>query len=284
MEIFNKTGSVREYLNEKRRQGLSIGLVPTMGALHEGHMSLVEKAVEENDIALCTIYVNPTQFNNDNDFENYPVSMNQDLEMLEKGHCNVAFCPANEEIYAVDECIDFEVGYLDSIMEGVFRKGHFKGVARVVAKFFNITRPDRAYFGQKDLQQFVLIDNLNKSLKFDIELRRMPIVREADGLAMSSRNRRLDSTQRGKAVNFYKALENARELIINREGLELVGRETEKMFHDLSGVTLEYFEIVNPVTLRQITTLENNVEIALCIAGYVGDVRLIDNTIFHLPN
>ena len=282
MKTFQKIEQIRDYLDTKRKEGLSIGLVPTMGALHEGHISLIDFARNENDIVVCTIYVNPTQFNNSQDFENYPVSLGQDFDILEKHHCDVIFNPSNEEMYSDGECIGFKVGHLDTIMEGVHRKGHFQGVARVVTKFFNIIRPDRAYFGQKDLQQFVLIDNLNTSLKFGIELKRLPIVREKDGLAMSSRNRRLSLEQREKAVVFYQALEKAKELISERKDPGFVKKEITKMFETLPDVSMEYFEVVEATSLSPVTTLNAGTDIALCIAGFVGNIRLIDNAILKL--
>ena len=282
MKTFQKIEQIRDFLVAKRKEGFSVGLVPTMGALHEGHISLIDLARKENDIVVCTIYVNPTQFNNSQDFENYPVSLEEDFSILEKHRCDVIFHPGNEEMYSDNECISFEVGRLDTIMEGLHRKGHFPGVARVVTKFFNIIRPDRAYFGQKDLQQFVLIDNLNTSLKFGIELKRLPIVREKDGLAMSSRNRRLSLEQREKAVVFYQALEKAKDLISEGKDPTFVKDEITKRFDALPGVSMEYFEVVEATSLAPLSTLNAGTDIALCIAGFVGGIRLIDNMILQL--
>src|ERR1043165_7630788 len=187
MEIFKEIQSLKAFLSQKRNS-VSIGLVPTMGALHAGHLSLIEASKRENQLTVCSIFVNPAQFNNAKDLEKYPRTLERDLGMLEKAGCDVVFAPDAKMMYEAEPMIKFDFGDLDKILEGEFRPGHFSGVALVVSKFFHIIKPTVAYFGQKDFQQFKVIEKLVKELKFDLQLKPMPIFRESDGLAMSSRN------------------------------------------------------------------------------------------------
>lgn len=251
-----------------------------MGALHKGHLSLITASRKENEVTVCTLFVNPAQFNNPEDLSKYPRSKEEDLKMLESESCDIIFMPSEEEMYPPHSHIQFSMGNLEKDMEGAFRPGHFHGVAYVVSKFFNIVRPTRAYFGQKDLQQFTIIKHLNDHLFFNVELRCMPIIREENGLAMSSRNRRLSEKGKQSASLLYHSLQQARELLELGKGSEQVKQIIIESFRD-TGVKLEYFEIVNAEDLS--TNIEKHTpKLAVCIAAYIEDVRLIDNTLVTL--
>ena len=278
MQVFREIKPLQAYLEVKRAAQASVGLVPTMGALHKGHLSLVKGSVEDNDITVTTIFVNPTQFNNPADLANYPRMLGDDLAMLGDYENQVVFHPQPGEMYQCEPVMSLEFGRLGQMMEGQFRPGHFNGVGIVVAKLFNIVKPHRAYFGQKDLQQFAVIHQLVKDFSFDIELKCMPIIREPDGLALSSRNRRLNPAERRKATRLYKALEMAQSLYHQQIPPEKIKAEVEGFFSS-SEVKLEYFEIVNAKSLEQVSDSSLERDVAMCIAAYVGDVRLIDNII-----
>jgi pantoate--beta-alanine ligase len=273
MHVFREIGPLKAFLKEKNTQQ-SIGLVPTMGALHQGHVSLLSASKSENDLTVCSIYVNPTQFNNPSDLEKYPRTLEADLNLLEKYGCDVVFAPSNTEMYEAPSSIKFDFGELDKVMEGQFRPGHFSGVALVVSKLFHIVAPDVAYFGQKDFQQFKVIEQLTSELKFDLKLRCMPILREEDGLAMSSRNQRLSPEQRKKSIVLYESLILAKEFLAKGQSLSSVKDQIKQKCEAVS-VKLEYLELVEAKNLK----LTENVtgENVLLIAGYVGEVRLIDN-------
>ncbi|ELR69942.1 Pantoate--beta-alanine ligase [Fulvivirga imtechensis AK7] len=279
MEVYKDITPLQHYLNEHKFHGKKIGLVPTMGALHEGHLSLVRASQSDNDVTVCSIYVNPTQFNNDQDLAKYPRTLDDDLTMLREVGCDAVFCPSDQVMYIEPSRTRLLFDRLDHIMEGKFRPGHFSGVGLVVSKLFNIVAPDRAYFGQKDLQQFVIIQQLVKDLSFNVELKRVPIIRENDGLAMSSRNRRLGKEGRGKAVILYKALTEAQKMLKVPVAIEQVKQEVRGMVEQ-AGVQLEYFEVIDPDTLTAVTNISEKNNVALCVAGYVDGVRLIDNVVF----
>ncbi|UII34472.1 pantoate--beta-alanine ligase [Fulvivirga ulvae] len=281
MEIYRDIAPLQQHLNEHKFQGKKIGLVPTMGALHEGHLSLIQASQADNDITVCSIYVNPTQFNNSQDLEKYPRNLDQDISLLREAGCHVLFCPDDSTIYTEQPKISFNFAGLDQVMEGKFRPGHFSGVGLIVSKLFNIVAPHCAYFGQKDLQQYLIIKQLVRDLSYNVQLKCIPIVREADGMAMSSRNKRLTEEGRGKAVILYRTLSEAQKMLKSRMDVPRVKKEVTAII-DQAGVELEYFEIVNPETLE---FMENNLSgknVALCVAGYVDGVRLIDNEIFNL--
>ena len=195
MHIFTEIAPLRAYLSSQYADHFSVGLVPTMGALHEGHLSLIRASKKDNSITVCSIYVNPAQFGNREDLEKYPRSLVSDISMLKEGGCDILFCPENAEMYGEQDTIHFDFGSCGNVLEGKFRPGHFSGVALVVSKLFNIVEPHKAYFGQKDYQQFMIVSQLVTSLKFKVKLVCMPIKREEDGLAMSSRNQRLTATE-----------------------------------------------------------------------------------------
>lgn len=283
MEIFREIQPLKAFLKAKRALGASIGLVPTMGALHKGHLALLEASQNENDLTICSIYVNPAQFNNAEDLTNYPRNPEKDTEVLRQTGCDVLFCPGDSEMYPEKPRVGFHFGHLETVLEGKYRPGHFSGVALVVSKLFNIAEPSRAYFGQKDWQQYVIIQQLAKELKFDLELRMVPTVREEDGLAMSSRNLRLDARQRSGATVLFKALREASKLLIAGETVDKV-KSVVKQMTAQQEVRLEYFEVAESQNLVLLDRVESADSPILCIAGYAGGVRLIDNMFLDLSS
>ncbi len=279
MIIFKKKSEITQFLWEEKGKGKRIGFVPTMGALHQGHLSLINASKKENDLTVCSIYVNPTQFNNPADYEKYPVQLNQDMDMLTSGDCDVLFIPDNVEMYPdkISSITSFDFGYLETIGEGKFRPGHFKGVGIIVSKLFNIIQPDQAYFGQKDLQQFAVVSKLVKDLSYSIKLRRMPILREPDGLALSSRNLRILPEERKQATIFYESLRNAQKLLITGLSIDRIKESVENLFKLNSACSLEYFELLEADTFEIISDYRQRSNLAYCIAGYCGKIRLIDN-------
>ena len=277
MEIFKQIDPLRAFLKTHRVHGKSIGLVPTMGALHTGHLSLIKASQAQNNITVSTIYINPTQFNNLSDLEKYPRTLENDIALLESAGCEVLFCPDNNEMYPEKSVLTVDFGNLDKVMEGKFRPGHFSGVGLVVSKLFNIIQPTNAYFGQKDFQQFAIIQKLVDELKFDLSLHRVATSREADGLAMSSRNLRLSPHHRKQATVFYQALLEARRNLNDGIALEEVKNRVKHFVEQQPDVTLEYLELADSKNLNLLKNVENQHPPVLCIAGFVGDVRLIDN-------
>ena len=277
MEIFNEIAPLRAFLKEIRRSGKSIGLVPTMGALHPGHLALIQASKSANTVTVCTIYVNPTQFNNPADLLKYPRDFQKDAEMLEKVGCDAVFYPSDDEMYGTTSLIKFDFGPLNSVMEGKFRPGHFSGVALVVSKLFNIIGPDNAYFGQKDWQQFAIIQQVVRELKFDLHLHSVNTLRERDGLAMSSRNLRLSEQEREHATVFYRALLKAKALFADGKEVAFVKQIVEKMVSEEGQTQLEYFEVADSKNLNVLEFVKGAEMPIMCIAGFAGDVRLIDN-------
>lgn len=283
MEIFQEISPLRAFLERTRIPGKTCGLVPTMGALHSGHVSLLEAARKHNSVAICSIYVNPTQFNNPSDLANYPRTYDNDYQILKKVGCDVLFCPSNETMYPDKPILKFDFGHLDAFMEGRFRPGHFSGVALVVAKLLNIVRPDRAYFGQKDWQQLTIIARLVRELMIDTEVCSIPTTREPDGLALSSRNLRLKPTERPLAPILYQTLTYAKKALVeDKVAFTSVRERAREMFDSKNNVRLEYIELVDSTNLKPILGVDQAERPIICIAGYVGDVRLIDNMFLDL--
>jgi pantoate--beta-alanine ligase len=279
MIVYRTRDDLTGHLNSVRRDKNSIGLVPTMGALHRGHMSLVEKAATENDVVVVSIFVNPTQFNDPGDLESYPRSLDRDLEMLQKLEADLVFVPSIKEMYPeVDDRI-YDLDPLDKVMEGKHRKGHFNGVAQIVSKLFLLTLPDRAYFGQKDFQQLVIVRRLKEILNLDIQIVACPIIREKDGLAMSSRNERLTREERKLAPYIYETLKLAREKKEEFSPSELKDWTGDR-FDKIPELHLEYFEIVEDKALKTISDWNEGVNKVACLAVQLGRVRLIDNLNF----
>jgi pantoate--beta-alanine ligase len=265
-----------------KQQGYTIGFVPTMGALHEGHISLIERARSENDVVVCSIFVNPTQFNDPKDLEKYPRMPEKDLAMLEKAGCNFAFLPGVDDIYpSGNNLLDIHFGKLEETMEGAFRPGHFSGVATVVDRLFKIVNANKAYFGEKDFQQLAIIRRMAQVLNHPTEIIGCPTLREPDGLAMSSRNLLLTPEQRKAAPMIYKAILQAKEFIPTHSPaaiIELVIRfiEQNKLLR------VQYFHLVDPTTLEDISSWENVHEVRGCIAVLTEGPRLIDNIAYTL--
>jgi pantoate--beta-alanine ligase len=282
MDIFKEIKTLKAFLESAKSDSDSIGFVPTMGALHNGHLSLIRASKRENSKTICSIYVNPAQFNNAEDLAKYPKTLSLDIELLTKVGCDALFYPDTQEIYPTQPTIKFDFGSLETVFEGKFRPGHFSGVALVISKLFHIVNPTKAYFGQKDFQQFKIIERLVDELKFDVSLQCMPIEREPDGLAMSSRNARLSAEQRKKAIIFFECLQHAHEMIKAGANIDAVREAVQNKCKQAPEIKLEYFELADTSNLMR---LENVVDKAiLLIAGYVGEVRLIDNLLITHEN
>ena len=276
MKLVHTINELRAELAAQRQAGKKIGLVPTMGALHEGHASLVRRAVAENDIVVVSDFVNPTQFNDKNDLLKYPRTLEADCELLEKEGAAYVFAPSIEEIYPEPDTRQFSYAPLDTVMEGKYRPGHFNGVCQIVSKLFMIVEPDKAYFGEKDFQQLAIIREMVKQMQFPLEIIGCPIVREADGLALSSRNARLTDEQRQQALNISRTLFQSKEYAVSH-----TVAETQQFVEDAiaasEGLELEYFELVDGTTLQKISRWEETDYAVGCITVFCGEVRLIDN-------
>ena len=276
MKLIQTIQELRTELDALRKQGKSIGLVPTMGALHEGHASLVKRAVAENDVVVVSDFVNPTQFNDPNDLIKYPRTLDADCALLEKEGAHIVFAPSVEEVYPEPDTRTFSYAPLDTVMEGKYRPGHFNGVCQIVSKLFMMVEPDKAYFGEKDFQQLAIIREMVKQMEFPHQIVGCPIVREKDGLALSSRNARLSEEQRQQALNISKTLFKSLEWAAGHS-VEETQQFVEKAIAEAEGLELEYFEIVDGVTLQKISAWEDAPYVVGCITVYCGEVRLIDN-------
>ncbi|MEO9849870.1 MAG: pantoate--beta-alanine ligase [Reichenbachiella sp.] len=278
MKIFSSITQLRHYLDFYRRKGDTIGLVPTMGALHEGHGRLVNEAVKSCNLTVCSIFVNPTQFNNPDDLANYPKQIDADKKLLAAKGCDAVFLPTVDEMYP-DEKLGLAInfGQLEQVLEGEFRPGHFSGVGVVVSKLLNIVQPDIAYFGQKDLQQLAIINRLVKDLSIQTKIVAVSTVRESSGLAMSSRNLRLSKEEKVIASELYQAMLELKKSILMGVATARAIFETKEKLNELEGLRLEYLEIVNAHTMDAITDLSASENVSICTAAYVGKVRIIDN-------
>ena len=267
---------LRTFLSAARESGKSVGLVPTMGALHEGHASLVQRSVVENGVTVVSVFVNPTQFNDKGDLERYPRTLEADCRLLEALGADCVFAPSVEEVYPEPDTRVFDFTPLDKVMEGIYRPGHFNGVAQIVSKLFMFVEPDRAYFGEKDFQQLAIIREMVRQQDFKLEIVGCPIVREADGLAMSSRNTLLTAEQRATSLAISKSLFASQEYAKNH-----TLAETKQMVEDTiaatDGLELEYYEVVDGNTLQPVNAWADAEYIVGCITVYCGKVRLIDN-------
>ena len=280
MQVFGKISSVVDAINKLKKEGKSIGFVPTMGALHAGHITLVERAVNENDIVVTSIFVNPTQFNDQNDLRNYPRNLEEDLRKLESAGCDIVFFPEVKEMYPEPDTRVFNFGKLEEVMEGAHRPGHFNGVAQVVSKFFEIIKPHRAYFGEKDFQQLAIIREMVRQLSFQVEIVPCAIVREPDGLAMSSRNQLLSPEQRASAPLIARTLFDARKHIKD-SGVEQIKEKVIGTINQDENLEVEYFEIADENTLQPVDNWQDSDRPRAFIAVKDGAVRLIDNVNFY---
>ena len=279
MNVITKKSELTAAIEELKQAGKTIGLVPTMGALHAGHISLVKACNQNNDITVASVFVNPTQFNDKEDLKRYPRTLDKDVALLEQNGCDYVFAPSVEEMYPEEDTRIFDFGHVGEVMEGARRPGHFNGVGQIVSKLFDVVKPHRAYFGMKDFQQIAVIKNMVRQLHYNIEIVPCPIIREADGLAMSSRNTLLTPEHRNNAPHIHKILEEATHLTSKMNVDELkqwVISEVNKNPY----LEVEYFEIVDDTELQTIHSWsENNVKVG-CIAVYAGPIRLIDNIVF----
>lgn len=279
MDIIRTVNNITEVCNIARQEGKTIGLVPTMGALHAGHVSLIERARKENDIVVVSVFVNPTQFNNPEDLRTYPRTEEADCEKLESAGVDYAFIPTVEEIYPVEDTRVFDLGPVADVMEGAMRPGHFNGVAQIVSRLFAMTNPTRAYFGEKDFQQIAVIRRMAEIEGFnELEIIDCPIKREDDGLAMSSRNVRLTAQQREVAPNIHRILVSSVGLSSTNTVNETIKYVVDEI-NSFEEMEVEYYQIVNPITMQPIDNWEDAPDgIAVgCITVYLGNVRLIDN-------
>ena len=276
MELIQTIHELRAKLDVLRGEGKTIGLVPTMGALHAGHASLVKRAVAENDVVVVSDFVNPTQFNDKNDLAKYPRTLDADCRLLEACGVTFVFAPSVEEIYPEPDTRTFSYAPLDTVMEGKYRPGHFNGVCQIVSKLFLIVEPTRAYFGEKDFQQLAIIREMVRKYPFSLQIVGCPIVREADGLALSSRNARLSGEQRMQALQISKTLFASVDYA-KVHSLAETKAFVEKGIEDAEGLRLEYFEIVDGNTLQPVCSWDESGYIVGCITVFCGDVRLIDN-------
>ncbi len=281
MQVFNTVKDICSYIDKCKNENKTIGFVPTMGALHDGHLSLILESEKQNDITVVSIFVNPIQFNNEQDFIKYPKTNEQDLQLLKKINCNAVFIPSIKEIYPQPNNNVFNLGYLESIMEGKFRPGHFQGVAKVVDRLFKIINPNNAYFGQKDFQQLAVIKKLVQITNSNVNIIACPIIREKNGLAMSSRNVRLSSQNREEASIIYKTICKLSDFVNNNNIIDFKIWATNEI-NSHKDFKIEYIEVVDTDTLHIVNSLKNHKHISCCIAVFCKDVRLIDNIQLNL--
>ncbi|WP_436517724.1 pantoate--beta-alanine ligase [Ekhidna sp. To15] len=282
MHIIGALDALSESILSFVKNGETIGFVPTMGALHEGHMALVKESIKQNDVTVVSIFVNPLQFNNSQDLEKYPRALEEDIELLAKYEVNVVFTPSVEEFYASEPLISINFGTLDKVLEGEYRSGHFEGVGVVVSRLLHLVRPDNAYFGLKDLQQFILIRRMCSDLGFPCNVVGVDTVRESSGLAMSSRNRLLTEKGRGDASVIYTGLRLLRDGIVGGKPIKTMIEKTQSLYDEVGNFELEYIEAINPHDFSKVDKYEDLDELAICVAGYVEGVRLIDNLYLRL--
>jgi len=281
MIIIHKARFLTEYLAKQRNKGLTIGFVPTMGALHGAHISLVNQSAKECDITVCSIFVNPTQFNDPSDFNKYPVTLESDIHMLAASQASVVYVPPASEVYTEGTAAleHYDLGYLDTFLEGKFRPGHFQGVCQVMSRLLKTVDPDKLFMGQKDYQQCMVIKRLLTQLKLKALLVTCPTVRESDGLAMSSRNMRLNAEQRGRAPLIFRVL-TAMKNKLAPGNLGHLKQEADDKLNN-GGFEVEYVEIANATTLQPCSDWDGREPLVALTAAYLGDVRLIDNMLLN---
>ena len=280
MNIYKTAEELRSFVTEERKQGHRIAFVPTMGALHEGHLSLVRRALKENDCCIVSVFVNPTQFNNPRDLETYPRTLDADSHLLASIGTTALFAPEVETIYPEPDTRVFHVGAVAEVMEGKYRPGHFNGVMQVVSRLFDLVQPDCAYFGEKDFQQIAVLRAMAREIKSPVEIVACPIVREEDGLARSSRNTLLSEEGRAQAPNIYRILSESRTWCQELSPKAVIERATQ-LLDAIPTLRVEYFEIVDADTLQPITRWEDSSKPHGCITVYCGEVRLIDNIAYY---
>jgi len=280
MLVVKEINELKRLIRAAKSEGKRVGFVPTMGALHAGHLSLIEQAGRQTEFVVVSIFVNPTQFNDPNDLVRYPRNLERDLALLDPTPCQFVFAPEVETMYPEQDTRQFNFGHLEQVMEGKFRPGHFNGVAQVVSKLFDMAEPDKAFFGLKDFQQIVIVKAMIKKLDLQVEIVPCPIIREANGLALSSRNERLTPEQRANAAHIYKTLTEA-----GNKAAQMNVKESKDWVVDQIDANpylkTEYFEIVDDENLQSIERWDQPLNKVGCIAVFCGDVRLIDNVVFN---
>ncbi len=279
MQVLKSKNELVSLIDSYKKEGKTIGFVPTMGALHNGHLSLVKECKKNSDITVVSIFVNPTQFNDLEDLKRYPRTLDKDTELLRTVGCDLVFAPTVDEIYPEPDTRKFDFGYLESVMEGALRPGHFNGVGQVVSRLFDIVRPDKAFFGMKDFQQVAIIKNMVKQLNYNIQIIPCPIVREENGLALSSRNTLLGEDYKKNAPHIYATLKKARNLASEMSVSDLKKWITDEINNN-PYLETEYVEIVDDTTLKVTENWTEKGTKVACVAVYAGKIRLIDNIVF----
>jgi len=281
MNLFKKTGHLQGYLQEARKQGSSTGLVPTMGALHAGHLSLINQSKQQNSLTIASIFVNPAQFNDKKDFEKYPVTIEKDIELLVAAGCDALFWPTVEEIYpnGYTEPVHYELGYLETVLEGKYRPGHFQGVCRVMNRLLDIIQPDNLYMGQKDYQQCMVVSRLLNIMQSPVVLHTCATLREPDGLAMSSRNTRLNENERKNALAIFAALQFIKENI-QPGNVSAVIEQSRRMLEEKE-FRIDYVAIADAETLEPVMNWDGRQKLSALVAAFQHEVRLIDNMLLN---
>ena len=277
MKVINKPEELQKVIEELKKEGKNVGLVPTMGALHLGHVSLIKKSVLQNDITVVSVYVNPIQFGPNEDYEKYPRPIEKDIKVCQDNKVDFLFLPTNETLYNKNFSTYIYNNNVSKIMCGITRPTHFQGVCTIVAKLFNIVMPQRAYFGLKDYQQYIIIKQMVEDLNFNIEIVGCPIVREESGIAMSSRNTYLSKEEKVQATGIYKSLCLAKQLFCEGKEIEAIKQVVEENILKIPNSKIDYIEIRNSKNLQEVTDLDKNIVIAVAVK--VGNVRLIDNMV-----
>ncbi len=280
MTLFKKVSDLQKHLQELKAKNKTIGFVPTMGALHQGHLSLIKLAQDKTDIVVCSIFVNPTQFNNNADFEKYPITIDHDIYLLEKQSCDILFLPSVEEIYPEGKALGlpYDLGFVETILEGEFRPGHFQGVCQVVDRLLNIVQPDSLFMGQKDYQQVMVVRKMIELKKYAVQMVAGETLREPSGLASSSRNVRLTEEEKEKATTIYKSLIYIKENIAKLSLTELKQHASEMLMN--SGFQkIDYIAFCDGQTLRPLDKYDSSISVVVLIAAFIGEVRLIDNMV-----
>lgn len=276
MLVLNKIEDVKQMIAEYKQQHKLIGFVPTMGALHQGHISLINQSKQHTDITVCSIFVNPTQFNNPEDLKHYPRTPEQDIKLLEEAGCDILYMPEVKDIYPENDTRKFDFGYLDTILEGATRPGHFNGVGQVVSILLEGVKPDKAFFGSKDYQQVMVVKSLVKQLKLPVEIIACPILREPDGLAMSSRNTRLTAEERIIAGMVPDMMQQVNK-ILREQSIDAAKKFITDLVSKISIMKLDYFEVCDAETLESLSDYNPKNKTVSLIAVFVGNIRLIDN-------
>jgi len=284
MKVFRSATELRKYLEQLSEKSLTIGFVPTMGALHQGHLSLIEQSKKNSSLTVCSIFVNPTQFNDKNDFDKYPIQLDTDLELLIQAGCDIVFVPSVEEMYpegTENKKLSIDLGFLGKTLEAAQRPGHYEGVIQIVKKLLNIVQPDFLFLGQKDYQQCMVIQRLTDVFNIPVKIIICATKRENDGLAMSSRNMRLNDRERTVAVKLYQSLIDIQERFRTEDVRQIIEENISKLNHD-EHIQVEYLVVVNGKNLEPITKYDNQTPITALIAAKVGEIRLIDNLILQV--